>query len=117
MYIQIKPGTDALLALGIAKCLLVHDQIEKTATEWNGWKDYQQLLKHLNLATVAERTGVNFETIQELATLYGTIKPVTTWNGLGIQRNKYGGVSIQAINSLAALSGNLHIVDSRKLSN
>ncbi|WP_235879461.1 molybdopterin-dependent oxidoreductase [Robertmurraya siralis] len=111
LYIQIKPGTDALLALGIAKCLLGLDQIEKTAAEWNGWKDYQQVLKRLNLATVAEKTGVSIETIQELAALYGEIKPVTTWNGLGIQRNKYGGVSIQAINSLAALSGNLHIAN------
>lgn len=109
LFVQIKPGTDALLALGIAKCLLTDDQIEITKTQWNGWEEYKQILQQLDLATVAELTGVNTDTIKELAMLYGTIKPATTWNGLGIQRNKYGGLSIQAINSLAAMSGNLNM--------
>ncbi|ALC91313.1 dehydrogenase [Bacillus sp. FJAT-18017] len=110
LYIQINPGTDMWLALGVAK--LVYENGQASSSFLNGysegWEDYVSFLKwNLSMEQVCERTGVSIEAITELASLYSSIKPVSTWAGLGIQRNHRGNDSIEAINSLAALTGNL----------
>lgn len=110
LYVQIKPGSDTLLALAIAKLLLMEGTMDESfAKKQNGWTEFSHLLEQIDFSKVTEATGVSFEVMKELATVYGTVKPIATWNGIGIQRNQYGGQSIRAINSLAALSGNLHL--------
>ncbi|PLR77443.1 dehydrogenase [Bacillus sp. V3-13] len=111
LYIQIKSGTDALLALGIAKLLIQrnspHDFSPAKTVGWEKFKDY--VTSHIELDSVCRETGIKLEAIEELARLYATIKPAATWSGLGIQRNEHGSDSIQAINSLVAMTGNLNI--------
>lgn len=110
LYVQIKPGSDAMLAMGIAKQLLSMGMFEESfAQKQNGWAEFKGMLEQIKLSDVVETTGVSLEVISELTSLYGTIKPLVTWNGLGIQRNQNGRQSIKAINSLAAMSGNLHL--------
>lgn len=112
LYIQIKPGSDALLALGIAKVLIEQKSLDDhfIQHETSGWEHYMNFIQHhIDLSTVCAKTGVNIEVIQELAELYADIKPIATWNGLGIQRNEYGSQSIEAIISLAAITGNLYL--------
>ncbi|WP_070120875.1 molybdopterin-dependent oxidoreductase [Bacillus marinisedimentorum] len=110
LYIQIQPGTDMWLALGIAKILL---QEEKYAEEFverhsEGWAVFKHWLEtELELEYVHEKTGVSLEAICELSSLYASIKPAATWAGLGIQRTCNGSNSIEAINSLVAMTGNL----------
>ncbi len=112
IYIQIKPGRDMWLALGIAKILLMNgknakDLIEEQSLGWNAYKTF--LEKDVTMANVVQKTGVPLDAIEELSNLYGSIKPAATWNGLGLQRSRYGNNSMDAINSLAALTGNLNI--------
>lgn len=110
IYVQINPGTDSLLALGIARILLDEGIKDDEFTKnHQGWGDFQELLKQIQIEEVSILTGVKVEVIHELASLYGTIKPIATWNGIGLQRNQFGGHSIKAITSLAAMSGNLYI--------
>lgn len=110
IYIQIKPGTDAWLALGISKILLSsYFKPEAIKRHFNGWEDFRGIIKGLDLDMVAHETGISRDLMEELARLYGTIKPIATWNGIGIQRNRFGAQSIKAINSLAALSGNINL--------
>jgi anaerobic selenocysteine-containing dehydrogenase len=112
LYIQIKPGTDRLLAHGITKLVIekqYHAQ-EFLEKKTDGWEDYKNYLENqLELDQVSNQTGVPLEAIEEISELYGTINPVVTWAGLGIQRNRHGGESIGAINSLAAVTGNLYV--------
>jgi len=109
-YIQINPGTDGLLALGVAKILIDsslydHEFIENHTRNWN---EYHQYVKtQVDLEEVCLETGVSLQAIEELAKLYSNTKPCATWIGFGIQRNKNGGKNISAINSLAALAGTL----------
>ena len=112
IYIQINPGTDRLLAHAIAKLVINRNQhslqfLEKQTEGWLEYKDY--LENHLSIKEVCRQTGVSIEALRELSELYGTTKPIATWAGLGIQRNKRGSDSISAINSLAAVTGNLFI--------
>lgn len=111
IYVQLNPGSDTLLALGVAKIVLksLNEQHDLGENHRLGWVEYQKLLEDIDLLEVCKITGVSLEVIEELSTLYRTIKPIATWNGFGLQRNKYGGQSIKAINSLVALCGNLNV--------
>ena len=110
IYIQINPGTDGLLALGIAKIIIEKgiDFEESTRDQTIGWDQYKHFIQHqIDLVEVSKQTGVSMEAMEVLAEFYGNLKPAVTWNGLGLQRNDRGGHSISAINSLAAMTGNL----------
>lgn len=110
LYIQIKPGTDAWLAYGISKILLAEGKIASDflAFRTAGWEPYRKFLEEdICLEEVYKRTGVCEEAVRAIADLYGERKNAFTWNGLGIQRNTEGRGSIEAINSLAAMAGNL----------
>jgi len=110
IYIQINPGTDGWLALGIAKIIIEKgiDFEESTRDQTIGWDQYKHFIQNqIDLFDVSKRTGVPLEAMEVLAEFYGNLKPAVTWNGLGLQRNDRGGHSISAINSLAAMTGNL----------
>lgn len=109
IYIQIKPGTDTWLALGIAKLLMESGNYDHDflANQTLGAEQYRAFIEEkLTLENVIEKTGVPLNVLVELSQLY-TIKPTATWIGIGIQRTVKGIYSVQAISSLVALSGNL----------
>lgn len=112
IYLQIHPGTDMWLALGIAKLIVQaqkHDQ-DFLNKNTQGWEAYQHYLQtEVNMTEVCEKTGLPLAAIEELSQLYGQLKPVATWAGLGVQRNSLGPKSIGAINSLVTLTGNLTV--------
>lgn len=112
LYIQIKPGSDMWLALGIAKIILESGKYAKDFMEQQtiGWEELKTFLENeVTLTGVSQQTGVPREAIIEVSKLFYTLKPAVTWNGLGIQRSRNGDSSIEAINSLAAITGNLSI--------
>jgi len=57
----------------------------------------------------SEITDIPAETIQRLAVDYATKKPAAIRLGLGSQRSFYGDLSWRAINTLAALTGNINL--------
>ncbi len=110
LYVQIRPGTDALLAHGIAKLLLEKKEGRDEPVHLPGWKAYKEFLKNkIDLDTVCQKTGITHEYIEKLAVLYDNCRPAATWAGFGIQRNNHGKESMKAIISLAALTGNIHV--------
>lgn len=58
---------------------------------------------------VSEITDIPAGTIQHLATNYGTRKPASIHRGWGMQRSFYGDLSCRAINTLAAITGNINL--------
>lgn len=107
LYIQIKPGSDMWLALGIAKYVFEQKR-DLQDIQSEGWIDYRNYLEsELTMEEVCAETGIVMEALLEISELYASHKPAATWAGLGIQRNRRGSDSIEAINSLAALTGNL----------
>lgn len=109
LYLQIKPGTDWLLARGIAKILaeenLVDQEFLNGSTE--NWTQCQASLEQLSLAAVASATDVPVEEIKKLAYLIGTTKPMTIWLGAGVQHTSMGGGGFRTIADLAAMTGNI----------
>ncbi len=111
LYIQINAGSDRLLAHGIAKLVInsKRHSIQFLEEQTEGWLEYEKYLKNLTIKEICRLTGVSIEALNELSELYGSTKPIATWAGLGVQRNKHGSDSISAINSLSAVTGNLFI--------
>lgn len=110
LYLQIKPGTDKWLALGLAKLILENGYASPDFLNDKGvgWREYLDFLAEgFTMEDVYEMTGIATEAIAELYSLYSTVNPAATWAGLGIQRNSHGNDSIEAITSLVAISGNL----------
>ncbi len=108
-YIQVRPGTDGLLALGFSKVLLEENLIDSNLESYTfGHKEFIDYLEtEISLDHCSEITGVPISTIRELAVEYSQIHPACIWAGFGLQRYTNGGQTLRAIDALGALAGHL----------
>ena len=122
-WIPIAPGTDGLLALGIANAMIregLYDEefVEGYAFGFEDWVDgsgqqhigFKNLvLKDYGLLTVSAATGVPVRSILEIARNLSTLKPAVV---IGERGPAYGPDDLHtrmAIHSLNALVGNIGI--------
>ncbi len=116
-WIPIKPGTDPALAASIAYIMekegLVDYEFIKTHT--TGYKEYKEYLLGENdnipktPSWASQITGVEEDTILDLAHDYTLIKPATLLAGWGHQRTIYGEQNSRSLITLACMSGNVGI--------
>jgi anaerobic selenocysteine-containing dehydrogenase len=107
LHLQPLPGTDAALALGVARVLIdngLHDDnwLNQHA---HGFEVFRQQAMDYDLERVAAITGVDAAQIRDFALLYGTLKPAMIRIGDAVNRNNQGGQTVRAIASLPALTG------------
>ncbi|SMO82543.1 molybdopterin-containing oxidoreductase family protein [Melghirimyces algeriensis] len=106
-FVQLYPGTDAALALGIMNIIinegLTNDDFIQTFT--TGWKAFQERVKEYPPDAVARITGVPADTIQRLAYEYAKTSPSLIRIGNGLQHHDNGGMTIRTIACLPALTG------------
>lgn len=102
------PGTDAALALAVARVLIDEEliDIEFIDKHVNGFSEFLQSLT-LTVEKAAEITGIPAKDIVSLAFMIGRGGPVTIIPGYGLQRHLNGGQTIRAILSLSIITGNL----------
>lgn len=108
-YVQIRPGADGLLALGMAKVIVQRGLIDHEFVDvfTHGFEAFRALLESIDLTDVAATTGVPVAEVVRLATLYAGAKPAAIWLGIGAQHAQTGGQNYRAIDALAALTGNI----------
>ena len=108
MFIQIRPGTDVILALAMAAELErrgVHDA--DFIAKWvDGADAYMVEARGHTPEMVAEICGVDRETFDAFASWYAEGKIVGVSVGNGIERGRSGGSGIRAAMALQALTGN-----------
>lgn len=108
-FVRVNPGTDGLLALGLAKLLVDYQLIDPELPDYA--LGHEQLIDYLkeeiDLRECSAVTGVSLETMKELALEYGAVKPACIWAGFGLQRYTNGGQNLRAIDALGALTGNI----------
>ncbi|WP_338823202.1 Putative dimethyl sulfoxide reductase chain YnfE [Moorella humiferrea] len=109
LYVQIKPGSDGALAVGMARHLWQEGLVDKYFLEnrVHGWSAWQEYLAGLDVRELEEVTGLSWKSICRLAEEYASHKPAAVWIGFGMQRHINGGQNIRAITALAAMTGNL----------
>lgn len=110
LFIQIKPGTDGLLALAVVKELYNRNKIDMAyvQSKLDGWHSFENYLKEvLSLEDASKTLGIPSAAIGELADLIAQAKPCTNWIGFGFQRHVNGGQNVRAVNTLSAVTGNM----------
>jgi len=105
-HIRIKPSTDAIFAIGMAKFIVKEELYDKRFVK-SHFKSYEEFFAFLeNFPTKQlEKTGLSISEIRDLAYKYATTRPNWIHIGYGFQRQIGGGDAIKAIAYLPALIG------------
>jgi anaerobic selenocysteine-containing dehydrogenase len=111
LHIQIKPGTDCLLALALMNVIIAEGWYDKDFVE-NWSLGFDKLKKHVRSYSpeaVAETTGVPAAKIRRFAKMYATTKPATITQGVSLDHCINGVQNSRAIAILIAITGNIDI--------
>jgi anaerobic selenocysteine-containing dehydrogenase len=106
-HIQLRPGTDAALALALMHELIVNDWLDHDyiAAHTLGWDALRERALRWTPERAADVCGVPVEQIRVLARDWGTTKPAAIRLNYGMQRVRGGGNAVRAVACLPALTG------------
>lgn len=106
-YIQINPGTNVALALGMMHVIIgenLHDS-DFVARHTFGFDELKQRVLDYPPAKVAAWTGIAAEDIIRLAREYATSRPAVIRLNYGIQRAQNGGMAVRTVTMLPCITG------------
>lgn len=109
--LQLRPGTDTALALGLLHVIINEELYDKEFVEkWcYGFEELKQRVQEYPPEKVAEITWVPKEKIIEVARIIATNKPCPIQWGLAVDTNPNGVQLGHALLSIVAITGNLDI--------
>ena len=110
-FLQIRPGTDCALALGMLHVIINEGLYDKEFVEkWcYGFEDLKERVQEYTPERVAEITWAKAEDIVAIARMYAKAKPASIRWGQPLDSNANSIGTIQALNSLWAITGNLDV--------
>jgi len=108
LFLQINPGTDVVLAMGLAAELERRDGLNNEfIEEWvSGAEPYLAQARQYSREDVESICRVSLQLFDRLADYYMQSTTVSTSFGNGIERGKSGGSGLRAAMALQALTGN-----------
>jgi len=109
-FVQIRPGTDGSLALGIARQLIEDNTIchDFITGYTHGYEEYAEYVRNFSPERVEKDTGIGAETVVRIAREIGRRRPnVSIYAGNGLEHHENGINNIRAIACLDGLLGNL----------
>ena len=111
LWLQIRPGTDVALALGMIKTIIEENLYDKDfVAQWcHGFDQLRERVKEYPVEKVAEITWVPAEKIREAARTYATTKPAVMHHRVAIEHNINSTQTCRALAILIALTGNLDV--------
>ncbi|MEF8772540.1 molybdopterin-dependent oxidoreductase [Halodesulfurarchaeum sp.] len=109
-WLPIEPRTDGALALAIANVIIEEELYDAEFVEkyTHGFEAYTDAVEDKTPEWAAEKTGLDAETIREVATGFGRAAPsagITSWTGLGQSADHQKGS--QNVVALTGLVGNI----------
>ena len=107
LYLQIEPGTDAVLALAVAAEIERRDKVDRNFVDkWvSGYDAFMTEARRHSLEQAAAICKVPMERIEQLVDWYCAADRLALSIGNGIERGRSGGSGLRAIMSLCALLG------------
>ncbi|WP_018213014.1 molybdopterin-dependent oxidoreductase [Desulfitobacterium hafniense] len=111
VWLPIRPGTDAALAIGLLNVIIeedlyVHDFVEN----WTyGFEELAARVKEYPVAKVAEITGLPAEKIQKAARLFAQAKPAAIQWGLAFEQQISCMSLVLAVADLIGITGNIDV--------
>ena len=109
LYLPLKPRSDIALLNGMAHILIRAGLIDRDFVEAHttGFEDLARHLEKYTPERVASVTGLGEEQVYRAALLYGRAKaPLIAWT-MGVNHSTKGTETVNVINNLALLTGNL----------
>lgn len=109
IYLPIKPRGDLALLNGIARILIENGQIDRDyiAQHTTGFEELKNHLQKYTLQVTAEKTGLSPELITRVAKTCGNAKKLFIAWTMGVNHSTQGTETVNAINNLALLTGNI----------
>ncbi|MFH1089949.1 MAG: molybdopterin-dependent oxidoreductase [Pseudomonadota bacterium] len=111
LFLQVRPGTDDALALGMLWVIInekLYDQ--GFVSEWClGFDELRERVQEYPVSRTAEITGLEVEDIVKAARMYATIKPSIHHCRMGVQQNSNVVQTCRAISIMIAICGNLDV--------
>ncbi len=109
VHLQLRPGTNILMFNAIAHAIIdegLADQ-EFIATRVEEFEEFQAFVADYSPEAVAERCGVDAESIRKAARIYAIDTPSMAMHGLGMTEHLQGTEGVMTIVNLALLTGNI----------
>lgn len=109
LFIQIRPGTDAVLAMALAAELERRGAFDQRFIDtWvEGVEPFMAQARQYNVDDVVRECRLSAAQFEQLVALYAGAKRLASSAGNGIERGHSGGSALRAIMSLNALLGQL----------
>ena len=111
IWMQIRPGTDAALALSMLN-VIINEKLydEEFVERWTyGFEELKKHVQEYPPEKVAEITWIPMETIVEAARMYAASKPAAIQWGVALDQQKECIPTLHAIVALWAITGNLDV--------
>ena len=111
IWLQLRPGTDTALALGMLNVIVNEDLYDKAFVEHHvhGWKPFVDRVNEYPLDRVEQITWVPREKIREAARLYATTKPAAIQWGVAIEQQITCADNDRALLALMGITGNIDV--------
>lgn len=109
LHLQIRPGTDGALALGLIHVVVRDGLYDRAFVEGHtvGFEPLARLAERYPTERVAQITGIAEEDVVRAATIFAGSGPSQVWDGLGIEHHENGIQTVRAVASLQAICGYL----------
>lgn len=109
VWLQLRPGTDTVLALGMANVIIQEELYDKEFVRdyVHGWEPFVERAAQYPLERVEEITWVPKEKIAQAARLYATSKPAAIQWGVAIEQQVSCADNNRALMALMGITGNI----------
>lgn len=109
VWLQLRPGTDTALMLGMANAIIEEELYDKefVSKYVHGWDDFSRRVKEYPLDRVEQITWVPQDKIREAARLFARTKPAAIQWGVAIEQSINCIDNDRTLIYLVALTGNL----------
>jgi len=112
LHIQIRPGTDCALALGLIHVIIAEELYDADfVSNWTfGFAELKEHVRKYSPEVVEKIAWVPAESIRQFARMYAASKPATISQGVSLDHCPNGVQNSRAISILIAITGNLDIL-------
>ncbi|WP_343953465.1 molybdopterin-dependent oxidoreductase [Nonomuraea longicatena] len=106
-HLAIRPGTDAVLALGLLNVVLAEgaQDEEYLAAHTSGWEDFRAEIMSYPVERVAEITGIPADAVHRLGTRLARTRPTAIRATMGLQRHAGGGAALRTLAAIPGVTG------------
>ena len=111
IWLQLRPGTDTALALGMLNVIVNEGLYDREFVEnyVHGWEPFVERVKEYPVSKVEKITWVPAEKIKEAARLFATIKPAAIQWGVAIEQQINCADNNRSLMALMGITGNIDI--------